>query len=180
MIWRCTKKCPENNDPCEFSDYEMGEMIEKSTSCPIREDDCFELMDETNEFYCLIVGSRGFNDYNKLCEVVDKVLSQKQDKHIVIVAGGAEGADALAEQYARERNYQLVVMMADWEKDGKAAGFLRNERMHKFISEKEDRGVIAFWDGESKGTAHSFSLAKRYSNQIRLCKVEKQKEKKHE
>lgn len=28
------------------------------------------------------------------------------------------------------------------------------------------RGVIAFWDGESKGTQHNFKLAEDYNNEI--------------
>lgn len=61
-------------------------------------------------------------------------------------------------------------MPADWNNDGKSAGYKRNIRMHEYISKKDDRGVIAFWDGQSKGTQHSFELAKKYKNPIRIIR----------
>ena len=169
MIWRCMKKCNEVDCPCELSTYEMDTMIGKSTPCPIGQDNYFDMIDETNEFYCLIVGSRNFNEYELMKEKLDFLLKNKQEKHIVIVSGGANGADALAEKYAREYHYELVVFPADWTK-GKSAGYIRNDKMHKFIATKEDRGVVAFWDGQSKGTTHSFELAKKYNNPLKLIK----------
>lgn len=59
---------------------------------------------------------------------------------------------------------------AQWDEFGKKAGFIRNEQMHRYIASKQDRGVIAFWDGESKGTFQSFDLSKKYNNQIRVIK----------
>lgn len=138
-------------------------------------DSYFTMVNELNEFFCLIVGSRTFSDYDLLEEKTDKLLQNKQEKDITIVSGGAQGADKLAEKYAKKRGHRLIVMPADWygneENTGKynrAAGYERNARMHEFISTKEDRGVIAFWDGKSKGTQHSFELAKRYNNPLRV------------
>lgn len=31
-----------------------------------------------------------------------------------------------------------------------------------------DRGVVAFWDGQSKGTAHNFELAIKYNTPIKI------------
>ena len=76
------------------------------------------------------------------------------------------GVDTLAERYADENNLQKVIMKADWDKYGKRAGYIRNAEMHKFISDKEDKLCIAFWDGNSKGTVHNFILAKQYNNPI--------------
>lgn len=72
--------------------------------------------------------------------------------------------------YATEHNYHLIVFPAQWDEFGKKAGFIRNEQMHRYIASKQDRGVIAFWDGESKGTFQSFDLSKKYNNQIRVIK----------
>lgn len=73
-------------------------------------------------------------------------------------------------QKATEHNYHLIVFPAQWDEFGKKAGFIRNEQMHRYIASKQDRGVIAFWDGESKGTFQSFDLSKKYNNQIRVIK----------
>ena len=45
--------------------------------------------------------------------------------------------------------------------------------MHKFLSEYQFRGCIAFWDGKSKGTAHNFSLVKKYDTPIRIIRIDK-------
>jgi hypothetical protein len=31
-----------------------------------------------------------------------------------------------------------------------------------------ERGVVAFWDGQSKGTAHNFELAIKYNTPIKI------------
>ncbi len=116
------------------------------------------------KFYALIVGSRNFNDYNRLKTKCDYFLQNHED--IVVVSGGARGADTLAKRYAEDKGYEYVEFPADWDKYGKRAGYIRNEEMHRFIAEKEKRGVIAFWDGISKGTAQNFDLEKKYNNPI--------------
>lgn len=127
-----------------------------------------DLRDYYNPFYCLVVGSRTFDNYQLMCEALDHLLQNK--KYIVIVSGGAKGADTLAERYANEHGHRLKVFKADWNKYGKSAGYRRNEQMHLYISahSDKDRGVVAFWDGNSKGTAQNFELAVRYNNPIRI------------
>lgn len=68
-----------------------------------------------NTYYCLVVGSRGFEDYKKFCEVMDNYLKERieQKLNIVIISGGARGADSLAKRYAKEHNYELEVVKAD-------------------------------------------------------------------
>ena len=119
------------------------------------------------DFYLLIAGSRTFNDYSLLKKKCDHLL-KKQTGKIHIVSGGARGADALAEQYAREKNFELHVFPANWDKHGKAAGFIRNEEMHRFIAQFNKRGCVCFWDGKSKGTAHNFKLCDKYNTQLRV------------
>lgn len=129
--------------------------------------DCKECNSRLCEaFFCLVVGSRTFNDYDFLKRKLDHTL-QYQNK-IVIVSGGAKGADTLAERYANEKGYRMIRFPAEWEKYGKSAGYRRNEQMHKYISKAKQRGVVAFWQNESKGTAQNFELAKKYGNQIRI------------
>jgi len=99
-----------------------------------------------------VIGSRDFNDYNTLCYLLDKFLNKYTN--VSLVSGGANGADKLAERYAAEKNVKIKILPADWDKHGKAAGFIRN----KEIWDNSDLG-IAFWDGESKGTKHSFQLS---------------------
>lgn len=131
--------------------------------------DCQECDDRTCEaFFCLVVGSRGFNDYELMKRKLDSLLAHQSK--IVIVSGGARGADSLAERYAKERGYELEVYPANWKLHGNRAGYIRNEQMHKRISNAAKRGVVAFWDGQSKGTAHNFQLCQKYDNPLRLVK----------
>ena len=131
--------------------------------------ECLECADRICErFHCLVVGSRGFNDYSLMCHKLDTFLANHKDP--VIVSGGARGADTLAERYADERGLRKVVMKAEWDRYGEKAGYIRNREMHKYISRAKKRGVVAFWDGNSPGTRSNFSLAKEYGNDIRVVK----------
>lgn len=111
----------------------------------------------------IIAGSRNFNDYDKLKEVCNHLLSRQ--KTVEIVSGAARGADKLGEKYALEKGYSIKQFPADWEKHGKRAGYLRNEEMAKYGD-----ALIAFWDGESKGTEHMINLAKKYNLKIKVVK----------
>lgn len=44
--------------------------------------------------------------------------------------------------------------------------------MHSYISTFADRGVIAFWDGSSRGTSQSFALSKEFDNPLRIIRVD--------
>lgn len=121
-------------------------------------------------FHCLIVGSRGYTDYNAFKAKCDTLLANKDN--IEIVSGGCSGTDALAERYAHERACSLQIFPADWSRYGKRAGYVRNREMHAYISIFPERGVIAFWDGHSKGTAQSFVLAKEFDNPIRIVRID--------
>ena len=117
----------------------------------------------------VIGGTRYFSDYELLCSFVDKCLMNQKGKDITIISGGCRGTDKLGERYAKERGYKLEVFTAEWDKLGKKAGVIRNEEM--VISADY---VIAFWDGESRGTYNLLTLAKRYGKPFRL-KVYKDK-----
>lgn len=146
-----SKYCPEKDGPALYLDC-------KECDRPI-----------CKSFFCLVVGSRSFQDYSFLKEKLDHFLSNQSE--IVIVSGGARGADTLAEKYAKERKLPVKIFPANWEKYGKRAGYIRNDEMHSFLSRQEKRGVVAFWDGVSKGTEHNFQLAKRYNNPIRIVRT---------
>jgi hypothetical protein len=72
-----------------------------------------------------------------------------------IVSGGARGADKYGENWAEEQSINVYRYLADWEKYGKRAGPLRN----KLMSENAE-GLIAIWDGKSRGTCNMIELAK--------------------
>ena len=117
-------------------------------------------------FKVIIAGSRGFSNYKLLREKCNEYLREKREKYnIIIISGGARGADLLGEKYAQDEGFSLEVFPANWNKFGKSAGFRRNEQMAEVAD-----ALIAFWDGNSKGTAHNFELAEKYNNPIKIEK----------
>lgn len=98
-----------------------------------------------------VVGSRSFSNYKYMKKILD-VYCVKSSK---IISGGADGADTLAIQYAKKNGIDYEEFFPEWNRYGLSAGFIRN----KTIVENSDV-IIAFWDGRSKGTAHTIRLAK--------------------
>jgi hypothetical protein len=105
-----------------------------------------------------VIGSRGFNDNEKLTQIMDEI----EDVHL-IVSGGAKGADLLGEKWANENGVETLIFKPNWSKYGKRAGFIRNEDIVK-----NSDYIIAFWDGNSKGTENSINLAKKLNIPIKI------------
>lgn len=97
-----------------------------------------------------IIGSREYPDWRV---IHDFVYTLPHDT--TVVSGGARGVDRVAESVAKERGLATRIFPADWNMFGKRAGFLRNQDI---INAAEI--VVAFWDGTSRGTAHSLGLAR--------------------
>jgi len=105
-----------------------------------------------------IVGSRNFNDYDKMCEVLFEEIGPSQDE---IISGGANGADKLAEQFAKEHDFKFTEFPANWKGYGKNAGRIRNAEMVA----QADR-VISFWDGVSTGSKHMIESSREHGLQV--------------
>lgn len=103
----------------------------------------------------IIAGGRDFNDMEFLQKSFKKVFLRR---YMVssIISGGARGADKLGEAFAEKFQIPLVIIEAEWDKYGKSAGYRRNAEM----AEVGDF-LIAFWDGESRGTKHMIDIAKK-------------------
>lgn len=113
-------------------------------------------------FKVIIAGGRDFNNYPLLQEKCDAILKDiKED--ITVVSGTARGADLLGEEYSRNRSYQLVYFPANWRLYGKSAGPVRNREMAEYAD-----ALIAFWDGESRGTKHMIETAREKNLKVRI------------
>jgi predicted Rossmann fold nucleotide-binding protein DprA/Smf involved in DNA uptake len=106
-----------------------------------------------------VVGSRTFTNYELVKETLGKLEIKK------IVSGGAQGADKLGEQYAKENKIETLILLPEWKKYGRAAGFIRNEDIVKNCDK-----VVAFWDGISKGTLNSIQIAKKLNKEVIIVK----------
>ena len=109
------------------------------------------------DYRVIIAGSRSFNDYVLLREQCLSILQEKMRTHrVIIVSGHARGADSLGERFANEFRLPFELHPAKWRLLGKAAGMVRNAEMAKCSD-----ALIAFWDGESRGTRHMISFARK-------------------
>jgi len=119
-----------------------------------------------NEFKLIVAGGRDFDDVYKLNNVLFAMADNEfKDYGVSIVSGMASGADRLAFLFAKANNVKCYEMPANWDKFGKRAGFMRNEEM----AEVSD-GLLAFWDGQSKGTAHMIQYMNKLKKPVHIVK----------
>lgn len=124
----------------------------------------------------IVAGSRTFSDYTLFSTVMDKMLKNYPPSRIHIISGGAKGADAMAERYAKTHGIGITVIPAKWDKYGKSAGYKRNEVMHDALKQVyKNRGCLCFWDGVSPGTKHNFQLAKARNTQLKVFNFKQKK-----
>lgn len=115
----------------------------------------------------IIAGSRSFADREYLYSTCDGILAP-YNRSIIIISGGARGADSLGEDYAIDRRHSLIRMPARWKEHGRSAGHIRNEKMARAADM-----LIAFWDGESKGTQDMIRRASVHGLDVRVERMEK-------
>ena len=119
-------------------------------------------------FKVIIAGSRGFSKYKLLKEKCNEYLREKRKEYnIIIISGGARGADFYGEKYAQDEGFSLEVFLANWNKFGKSAGFRRNEQMAEVAD-----ALIAFWDGKSNGTKHMIEIMENKKLLVRVVNYE--------
>ena len=108
----------------------------------------------------LVCGGRDFLDYLKLRDVLDSLINDLEDpSNVVIIQGGAKGADFLAKVYAYCWGWGGLMCEeypADWRKHGKGAGSIRNQQM---LDEGRPNLVVAFPGGS--GTADMVRRARK-------------------
>ncbi len=109
-----------------------------------------------------IIGSRTFEDYELLDGTIELHLSEQvsfdhREYHFnEVISGGARGADRLGARWAKEHGVKLTELLPDWDRYGKSAGFKRNEDIVAAAD-----FVLCCWDGLSRGSGNSLSIAKR-------------------
>ena len=100
----------------------------------------------------LVTGSREWRDPVAIHERMIRLPDSS-----TIVHGGARGADTMAEHQAKIMGFTIERFLPDWETYGRRAGIIRNREM---LDTWPDI-VLAFWDGQSPGTADCVAEAQR-------------------
>ncbi len=116
----------------------------------------------------VIAGCRNYNNYNEAKTFIDIIINKIPNKeNIKILSGGARGADALGERYAKENGFKIEYHPADWAKYGKSAGPKRNQEMAQACDI-----AICFWDSHSKGTKSMIDYARKYGKLVFIKYIE--------
>jgi hypothetical protein len=89
-----------------------------------------------NEVRVLVTGGRGYRHAWRVFEELGRVLEEDCEgvlARLCVVQGGASGADAHAQEWARSQGVCSVTFEANWTKLGDVAGPIRNRWMFKFM-----------------------------------------------
>lgn len=103
----------------------------------------------------LCFGGRDYRDY----AAVDTALSRLAVHHpsgLLIVNGGAPGADTLAKEWGIARGWPTITMMAAWGALGKTAGFVRNGWM---LEHAAPQYAVEFPGGRGTADMHAKVVA---------------------
>lgn len=110
----------------------------------------------------IIAGGRDVHDYGLLLDAINECGWEISS----VVSGGARGADALGEQYAKIRTLPVEKYLPDWTRDGRAAGPIRNRKMAE-----NAEALIALWDGVSSGTKNMIATATQLGLKVHVKMV---------
>ncbi len=103
----------------------------------------------------LIAGSRSIKEYD-----LEKYIPIGTT---MIIAGGADGIDTLAEKYADKKHLSKLILRPQYNLYGKSAPLKRNERMVELC----DVALIV-WDGYSRGTKYTVNYANKIGKKVIL------------
>ena len=106
-----------------------------------------------------VIGSRGITNID-----VGMYLPEGTDE---IVSGGAKGVDTLARDYAVQHGIRLTEFLPDYSRYKRGAPLKRNEQIIEYADV-----ILAFWDGQSKGTKFVIDKAEKIGKEVRVIVIE--------
>jgi len=111
----------------------------------------------TKPYVVLVTGSRNYTDRGRLREAIIDA-TKRTDKNVVVIQGGATGADRLAKLICKEEGIYCATLDALWDSLGRSAGVLRNQMMIDLVEVDE---AIACPLPTSRGTFDMMDRLKR-------------------
>ena len=106
----------------------------------------------------LIAGSRSITDFDLAPYVPEDVT--------LILTGGANGVDALAEEYADKHRISKLILRPQYKLYHRGAPLKRNDRMVELCDK-----VLVIWDGVSRGTKHTIDHANKLGKPVEIVTV---------
>ena len=84
-----------------------------------------------------------------------------------IITGGAKGVDTAAEEYAKAHKIPVTVFTPDYARYRRGAPLKRNEQIAQACEL-----LLAFWDGKSRGTAHTIAQCRKRGKPVTIILCE--------
>ena len=103
----------------------------------------------------MVIGSRSIKDFD-----LEKHIPKEAT---MIISGGADGIDTLAEKYADKKRLSKLILRPQYNLYGRAAPIVRNEKMVELC----DMALI-IWDGSSRGTKYTIDHAYKLRKNVIL------------
>lgn len=107
----------------------------------------------------LIAGSRSIKNFD-----LSKYIPENTT---LIISGGAEGVDTIAENYADSHSISKLIVRPDYKKYGRCAPIKRNEFMVDIANM-----IIVIWDGKSKGSLYTINYAEKKNKDRIIIKAQ--------
>ena len=99
----------------------------------------------------ILAGCRCITDSNELYSAIRESGFEITE----VVCGEARGVDAMGRRWAEQHSIPVASFPADWDRDGRSTGYLRNACMAEYAE-----ALIAVWNGKSPGTRHMIQIAR--------------------
>ena len=113
-----------------------------------------------------VIGSRDMMpNIEKIIRDIQKITDEKP----IIISGGAKGTDQQAKIAAKKMEWEYIEYRPNYELYGTPATIIRNRQI---IEQAEY--ILAYWNGESKGTAQAIEYAKKKGKKG-IVKIPKEK-----
>jgi hypothetical protein len=116
----------------------------------------------------IIAGSRRLDTDQYLVWLVADAVIKSGFNITEVVSGGARGIDLAGEDWAKANIPPTPIkrFIPDWDRQGKAAGIIRNGDMARYAE-----ALIAIWDGSSRGTKNMIETATKLGLKVFVYKV---------
>lgn len=115
----------------------------------------------------IVAGGREITDRGFVFGELDRLTGNLLKENVVTeVCGEARGVDVIGREWAELKGLVVDSFPANWDAHGKAAGMMRNKLMANHGTH-----LVAFWDGESRGTKQMIDVARSFGLVVRVVKV---------
>lgn len=170
--------------PIQISDVKVDEEVKKFYA-KIRGEDYIKdplqgILEKYHKYKLrlIVAGGRDFKDKQYGFNALDFMLKNYKRDEVLIIDGGALGADRVGRDYALARGLDYETFEADWKDLTKTpckiktnnygqynclAGLVRNKEMGDLASH-----AVVFWDGKSTGSSHMIEYMKELEKPVKV------------